>query len=159
MEQKRESELTICPRCGTPAMERDIVSYLDRGEMCRRCLGLIRKKENTGELKKSLLPEVYAEQVREKMRQLCSHKYCKRCYGRGYVGMNDNNLVITCDKCVDQGAAYLWFRSFVREHEDLHEMFPWALADAKAEDVDADALAKHRDAEDQRPREVHEGEE
>lgn len=50
-------------------------------------------------------------------------KSCGQCYERGWIGVNDQNLLILCTKCVDMDAAMEDWKTYVSAHEDLKEHF------------------------------------
>ncbi len=50
-------------------------------------------------------------------------KSCDVCYDRGWVGVNQENLVILCHKCVDMEKALEDWKNFVNEKPELKEHF------------------------------------
>lgn len=50
-------------------------------------------------------------------------KSCDHCYDRGWIGVNDQNLLILCTKCVDMDASMEDWKTYVSGHKDLKEHF------------------------------------
>jgi len=50
-------------------------------------------------------------------------KSCDHCYDRGWIGVNDQNLLILCTKCVEMDAAMEDWKAYVSGHKDLKEHF------------------------------------
>jgi hypothetical protein len=50
-------------------------------------------------------------------------KSCDHCYDRGWIGVNDQNLLILCTKCVDMETSMEDWKTYVSGHEDLKEHF------------------------------------
>ena len=48
---------------------------------------------------------------------------CKLCYKRGYQGVNQNNLLVPCSKCVDNDGLMESWRTYVRETPELKELY------------------------------------
>jgi hypothetical protein len=61
-------------------------------------------------------------------------KSCDTCYDRGWIGANDQNLLILCTKCVDMEPAMEDWKAYVSEHEDLKEHFSELFEEAPAEE-------------------------
>ena len=60
-------------------------------------------------------------------------KSCGLCYDRGWIGVNDENLLITCTKCVDLDATMEEWKTYVLEHDDLKEHFAELFEEAPVE--------------------------
>ena len=50
-------------------------------------------------------------------------KSCNHCYDRGWIGVNDQNLLIICTKCVEMEPAMEDWKTYVSGHDDLKEHF------------------------------------
>ena len=61
-----------------------------------------------------------AKQIALKHRK---RKSCDTCYDRGWIGVNEQNLLIICTKCVDMDAAMEDWKTYVSGHADLKEHF------------------------------------
>ena len=69
------------------------------------------------------LPKQYLEKAKD---LACLHrtkKNCKACYDRGYLGTNEQNLLVTCHKCVDGDEVNKAWCSLVRETPELDAMY------------------------------------
>lgn len=69
------------------------------------------------------LPDEYLEKAREMAARHKNKKNCKRCYDRGYLGVDQNNLLIPCTKCVADDALLAQWRQFVRDTPELHQLY------------------------------------
>ncbi len=69
------------------------------------------------------LPDEYLEKAREMVARHKNKKNCKRCYDRGYLGVDQNNLLVPCAKCVAADALLAEWRQFVRDTPELHELY------------------------------------
>ena len=48
---------------------------------------------------------------------------CKYCYDRGYIGTNEENMLILCHKCVDKEKAYQDWKEYVSQYPELKEIY------------------------------------
>ncbi|MCF7920386.1 MAG: hypothetical protein K9N06_10800 [Candidatus Cloacimonetes bacterium] len=69
------------------------------------------------------LEEKHLEAVKEIAVRNRKKRSCGKCYDRGYIGINEENLLILCPKCVDMEKAQEEWKEYVSEHEDLKERF------------------------------------
>ena len=69
------------------------------------------------------LPERYLEDARRLTAARIVKKNCKLCFGRGYRGTNQNNMLVTCGKCVDEEALFEDWKAFVRQTPELSELY------------------------------------
>ncbi len=69
------------------------------------------------------LPEQYVPKAKEMALKHRTKEKCKACYDRGYHGINQLNLLITCHKCVDTDAVVEEWRAFVKDTPELAEMY------------------------------------
>ncbi len=69
------------------------------------------------------LPDQYVPIAKEMALKHRTKKKCKTCYDRGYQGINQLNLLITCHKCVDLDAVVEEWRVFVKDTPELVEMY------------------------------------
>jgi len=69
------------------------------------------------------LEEKHLEEAKKIAAKHRKKKSCDHCYDRGWIGVNDQNLLITCTKCVDIEAVMEDWKSYVSDHADLKEHF------------------------------------
>ena len=69
------------------------------------------------------LPEEHLEKAKEIISRHRTKKNCKRCYDRGYQGVNQLNMAITCYKCVDEEKVNEEWRAYVRDTTALTEIY------------------------------------
>ena len=69
------------------------------------------------------LPDKYLENAREMVVKHRAKKSCKRCYDRGYLGVDQDNLLVPCAKCVDNDALLAEWRQFVRDTPELSQLY------------------------------------
>ncbi|MBN1949300.1 MAG: hypothetical protein JW784_06115 [Candidatus Cloacimonetes bacterium] len=54
---------------------------------------------------------------------------CNICYDRGYIGVNQNNTLILCLKCVDTAAAFEEWKRYIVDFPELREYYAEYLAE------------------------------
>lgn len=69
------------------------------------------------------LPDQYLEKAREMVARHKAKKNCKRCYDRGWLGVDQHNLLIPCAKCVAGDALLAEWRQFVRDTPELSQLY------------------------------------
>ena len=69
------------------------------------------------------LPEKYLDVAKKIIKENRSKNNCKACYDRGFIGTNQDNMVVPCTKCVDVEDVMVKWRSFVRENEELTNLY------------------------------------
>ncbi|HJP31200.1 MAG: hypothetical protein QF689_01130 [Candidatus Latescibacteria bacterium] len=69
------------------------------------------------------LPDEHLEKAKEIISRHRTKKNCNRCYGRGFQGVNQLNMVITCHKCVDEDKVTQEWQAYVRETPALVEAY------------------------------------
>lgn len=87
------------------------------------------------------LPDVHLDRAKEMVLGHRSRKNCKSCYDRGYQGINELNMLVTCTKCVDGEALMVEWRAYVKETPELTEMY----GDYFEEDEDAEKAEERVD--------------
>ena len=82
------------------------------------------------------LPERYLDDARRMTASHIVKKKCKLCYGRGYLGVNQLNMLVTCSKCVDEDALFEEWKAFVRQTPELNALYGdyYESDDAEAEE-------------------------
>ena len=85
------------------------------------------------------LPEEQLEKAKEIISRHRTKKNCKRCYDRGYQGVNQLNMAITCYKCVDEEKVTEEWQAYVRDTPALAEAYgDYFEADEEEEKAVAD---------------------
>lgn len=69
------------------------------------------------------LDDKHLEKAKEIVLSARKKKNCKVCYDRGYIGVNQQNMVVICHKCVDADKATEDWKKYVLENEDLKEHY------------------------------------
>ena len=69
------------------------------------------------------LPDEYLGKAREIAVAKRTKKRCKICYDRGYIGTNQNNMLVPCSKCVDVDAVMVDWKNYVAETPELKEIY------------------------------------
>jgi len=69
------------------------------------------------------LDEKHLDEAKQIALKHRTKKSCGTCYDRGWVGVNDENLLILCTKCVDLEASMAEWKAYVAQHEELKEHF------------------------------------
>ena len=69
------------------------------------------------------LPDEHLGKAREIAVAKRTRQRCKTCYDRGYVGTNQNNMLVPCSKCVDVDAVMEDWKNYVAETPELQEMY------------------------------------
>lgn len=80
------------------------------------------------------LPDQYLEKAREMVAKHKTKKNCKRCYDRGYLGVDQHNLLIPCAKCVAGDALIEEWRQFVRDTPELSQLYGDYFEEDEAEE-------------------------
>ncbi len=62
-------------------------------------------------------------------------KNCDHCYERGWIGANEQNLLILCTRCVDSDAATQDWKDYILRYEDLKEHFADLFEEKKIEEA------------------------
>ena len=69
------------------------------------------------------LPDEHLEKAKEIISRHRTRKNCKRCYDRGYQGITQLNMAVTCHKCVDEEKVTLEWQAYVRDTPALVEAY------------------------------------
>lgn len=69
------------------------------------------------------LPDQYLERAREMVARHKKKQNCKKCYDRGYLGVDQHNLLVPCGKCVAGDELLAEWRQFVRDTPQLHQLY------------------------------------
>jgi len=69
------------------------------------------------------LPDEHLAHAKEIVAGKRNGKSCKQCYERGFVGVNQNNMLVPCSKCVDGDAVMVEWREYVRATPALSELY------------------------------------
>jgi hypothetical protein len=80
------------------------------------------------------LSDEYLEQAKEMVARHRKAKKCKLCYDRGYQGVNQDNMLVPCSKCVDTDAVLKEWTAYVRNTPELAELYGDYYAEAEEEE-------------------------
>ena len=69
------------------------------------------------------LPDQYLEQAKEMIGRHRRRRSCKTCFDRGYLGVNQDNMLVPCSKCVDEEAVLAEWKEFVMATPELAELY------------------------------------
>jgi hypothetical protein len=69
------------------------------------------------------LPDTHLAQAKKIVAELRQVKRCRNCYDRGYVGTNQDNMLIPCSRCVDSDAVMVAWRAYAQETPELVELY------------------------------------
>jgi len=87
------------------------------------------------------LDEKHLEEAKKIALKHRTKKSCGNCYDRGWIGVNDQNLLITCTKCVDIDAVMEDWKAYVSGHDDLKEHFSELFEEKPVEDEEKEHKA------------------
>ena len=77
-----------------------------------------------------------AQEIAQKHRR---KKHCDHCYDRGWIGINEQNLLVLCPHCVDREAALEEWKTYISEHEDLKEHFSELFEEKPVEEEETES--------------------
>ena len=69
------------------------------------------------------LPDAHLAQAKLIVAGQRQKKRCRYCYDRGYVGTNQDNMLVPCARCVDSDAVMAAWRAYVRETPELAALY------------------------------------
>ena len=69
------------------------------------------------------LPDEHLGRAREIVADKRTKQKCKVCYDRGYIGANQDNMLVPCSKCVDVEGVMEGWRVYVAETPALKELY------------------------------------
>ena len=69
------------------------------------------------------LPDEHLVEARKIIGENRTKKNCKICYDRGFLGTNQDNMLVPCNKCVGSDAVMAAWRIYVRENEELSALY------------------------------------
>ena len=82
------------------------------------------------------LPDEHLGRAREIVAEKRTKQKCKVCYDRGYIGTNQDNMLVPCSKCVDVEGVMEGWRAYVAETPALKELYGDYFEDEKEESAD-----------------------
>ncbi len=82
------------------------------------------------------LPEEHLEQAKKIARENRKRKSCNLCYDRAWTGVNQDNFLILCHKCVDMEKAHEAWKEYVRGVPELKAEFPELFEDETSDEPD-----------------------
>lgn len=69
------------------------------------------------------LPDEHLGRAREIVAEQRTRQQCKVCYDRGYIGTNQDNMLVPCGKCVDGDGVMKAWREYVAATPALKELY------------------------------------
>lgn len=106
------------------------------------------------------LPDEHLIRAKELVLENRTKSNCKTCYDRGYRGVNQNNMLVYCYKCVDNDALMQAWRTYVRETPALKEIYGDYFEEDEAEEKEGgeeDEVEEKGDGEEQEKEEKEDG--
>jgi hypothetical protein len=91
------------------------------------------------------LDEQHLEEAKKIALKHRRKKSCDSCYDRGWIGVNDQNLLILCTRCVEMEAAMEDWKSYVSGHDDLKEHFAELFEENPVENEEVEHKAMPHD--------------
>lgn len=85
------------------------------------------------------LPEKHLAEARKMVVNHKKKKKCNKCYDRGYLGVNEENMLIPCTHCIDSKTLFDEWKVYVKAHPDLVELYGDSLEDKPAESKEGSA--------------------
>ena len=82
------------------------------------------------------LPDEHLGRAREIVAEKRTKQKCKVCYDRGYIGTNQDNMLVPCSKCVDVEGVMEGWRAYVAETPALKELYGDYFEDEEEESTD-----------------------
>ncbi len=82
------------------------------------------------------LPDEHLGRAREIVAEKRTKQKCKVCYDRGYIGTNQDNMLVPCSKCVDVDGVMEGWRAYVAETPALKELYGDYFEDEEEESTD-----------------------
>ena len=69
------------------------------------------------------LPDTHLAKARELVAAHRLRQRCRTCFDRGYIGTNQDNMLVPCGRCVDQDAVMVAWRQYVRQTPELAALY------------------------------------
>ena len=69
------------------------------------------------------LPDEYLDRAKEIVIKHRKKKNCKYCYDRGYEGVNQDNMLVPCGRCVDTDAVLGEWKELVADTPELTALY------------------------------------
>lgn len=91
------------------------------------------------------LDEKHLDEAKKIVLKHRKKKSCDHCYDRGWIGVNDQNLLITCTKCVEIDPAMEEWKNYVSGHNDLKEHFSELFEEKEIEEEKTEQKAMLHD--------------
>ena len=69
------------------------------------------------------LPDKFIPVARDIVVKNRKKNSCKTCFERGFLGINQDNMIVPCSKCVDTEEIMVEWRKYVRDNEELSKLY------------------------------------
>jgi hypothetical protein len=79
------------------------------------------------------LPEQHLAEARKMVVKHKKKKKCNKCFDRGYLGVNEENMLIPCTYCIDSKAVFDEWKTYVKANPDLVELYGDSLDEKEGE--------------------------
>jgi Zn finger protein HypA/HybF involved in hydrogenase expression len=80
-----------------------------------------------------MLNETHLERAKQIVAAHRTKKRCNDCYDRGWLGTNEEGLLVPCGRCTDIEAAMAEWKDYVASVPELKEQFPELFEEPKEE--------------------------
>lgn len=76
------------------------------------------------------LPDEHLETAKQIATAHVRRRGCRACYGRGWMGLAQDNTIVLCHKCVDEEAALQAWKEHVAAVPELRVHYPEFFTEA-----------------------------
>ena len=98
------------------------------------------------------LPDEHLVRAREIVAEQRTKSKCKLCYDRGYIGTNQDNMLVPCSKCVNVDGVMEAWRTYVADTPALKALYG-DYFEPEEEEEDAEE-EKEEEVEDKRTKDI-----
>ncbi len=98
------------------------------------------------------LPDEHLVRAREIVAEQRTKRKCKLCYDRGYIGTNQDNMLVPCSKCVNVDGVMEAWRTYVADTPALKALYGDYFE--PEEEEEASEEEKEEEVEDKRTKDI-----
>jgi hypothetical protein len=80
------------------------------------------------------LPEAHLAEAKKMVLKHKKKQKCNKCFGRGYLGTNEENMIIPCTHCIDSKALFDEWKAYVKARPELVEIYGDSLEEKEGEE-------------------------